>query len=527
MKVKITSSVLLGLASRALALPSDPSLKVIPDSQLSERSSKVFPPVPDWRAEEVKRVFRESWLGYYRHAWGYDVLHPRRRDGEDDRNGWALTVIDALSTAIIMKDKNVTAKSVEIISTLDFGTTKKRADPISVFKATAHYLGGLVGSYGILHGNMPPVEGKDKNGKWMLDQAKTLADGLSVAFDAPTGIPDPTVYFNPAKVKSGADRSSAAEIGTLLLEWTYLSDLIGDDKYYKMAQKAENYLLRPYGAPEAWPGLIGTWVGVKDGEFKDSSGGWGSHMGSFYDYLIKMYLYDPKWFSEHKDRWVKAADSTIAYLASQPSSRSNLTFLKSYDGQSTTAESEHAAAFAGGTFILGGLALNETKYIDFGLQLTDSYYQTYKTPSGIGPEGFRWVDAQLGGSPPSDQAGFYNESGFWASSPGWGLRPEMVESLYYAYQVTRDRKYQDMAYEVFKTVRSVCWSGAGYATIKDVMAPDGGGFDDRMESSWLAKTLKFLYLIFVEEDSRHFLSKAPWMEYVFTAGGHPIRTRRH
>lgn len=442
-----------------------------------------------------------------------------------------------------MRDNTTVANILDIVSKVDFSTTKKQNDRISVFETTIRYLGGMISckslleiyfhvttvlirtAYDLLTGPYSDLL-NGKSAKLLLDQAKTLADGLSVAFDTQTGIPDPTVYFNPSKRKSGTNRNNAAEIGTLILEWTRLSDLTGDGKYAKLAQKAENYLLRPTGAPEAWPGLIGTWVGINDGKFQDSNGDWASYMDSFYEYLIKMYLFDPKSFSEHKDRWVKAADSTIAHLASHPSSRSDLTFLKSYSGQNTKAESEHLASFAGGNFILGGILLNEDKYIDFGLQLAESYYQTYKTPSGIGPDGFQWVDAQQGGSsPPGDQAAFYKTSGFWASSPGWGLNPETMESLYYAYRVTGDRKYQDMAYEGFRNMRRVCKSGAGYSDINNVMDKNGGGFNDRMESFWLAETLKYMYLIFVEDSPVHVRGKGQKTDFVFNTEAHPIRVR--
>lgn len=175
----------------------------------------------------------------------------------------------------------------------------------------------------------------------LLIQAKILGDSLSVAFDTPSGIPDPTVFLNPTKKNSGADKNNIAEIGTLVLEWTRLSDLSGNSTYAELAQKAQNYLLHPTGAPEAWPGLIGTWVSTGDGSFLDSTGGWSAYDDSFYEYLIKMYVYDPEAFAEYKDRWVAAVESTMEHLVSHPTTRKNLTFLSSYDGQKTNPNSGH------------------------------------------------------------------------------------------------------------------------------------------------------------------------------------------
>lgn len=195
--------------------------------------------------------------------------------------------------------------------------------------------------YDLLKGPYKHLGADPKTVDALLKQAQTLGDSLSVAFDTPSGIPDPTIFLNPAKKNSGTDRNNIAEIGTLVLEWTHLSDLSGNKTYAALAQKAQNYLLRPKGAPEAWPGLIGTFVSTKDGSFLDSSGGWSGYDDSFYEYLIKMYVYDPKAFGEYKDRWVAAVDSTMKHLLSHPTTRPDLTFLSAYNGQKTTPNSGH------------------------------------------------------------------------------------------------------------------------------------------------------------------------------------------
>lgn len=178
----------------------------------------------------------------------------------------------------------------------------------------------------------------------LLKQAASLADSLSIAFDTPTGVPDSLIQLNPEPKINGSTENNVAEIGTLVLEWTRLSDLTGDDKYAKLAQTAEEFLLSPTGSPEAWPGLVGTYVSIDDGSFIDSDGGWSGLTDSFYEYLIKMYLYDPKEFEHYKDRWVLAADSTMEHLASKPTSRDDLTFLSQYSGPNTIPESGHCTS---------------------------------------------------------------------------------------------------------------------------------------------------------------------------------------
>jgi mannosyl-oligosaccharide alpha-1,2-mannosidase len=163
------------------------------------------------------------------------------------------------------------------------------------------------------------------------------------------------------------------------------------------------------------------------------------------------------------------------------------------------------ACFNGGNFILGGLTLNEPAYTDFGLALVDGCHETYTaTATGIGPEIFAWQDARhplnATNNPPApaDQAPFYNASGFWITNGNYVLRPEVIESYYYAYRATGDPKYQEWAWEAFENVNRTCRTGSGYSSIRDVNQPGGGGFHDFQESFWFAEVLKYSYLIHAE-----------------------------
>ncbi len=167
------------------------------------------------------------------------------------------------------------------------------------------------------------------------------------------------------------------------------------------------------------------------------------------------------------------------------------------------------ACFNGGNFILGGLTLNEPDYTKFGLALVDGCHDTYSaTLTGIGPEIFAWQDAQhplnATNNPPapSNQAAFYNSAGFWISNGNYVLRPEVIESYYYAYRATGDTKYQDWAWEAFVAINETCRAGSGYSSIKDVNKPGGGGFHDFQESFWFAEVLKYSYLIHAEVSKR-------------------------
>ncbi|KAH6895941.1 glycoside hydrolase, family 47 [Thelonectria olida] len=515
MRLSSSPAFVLGLAIPALA------------GHIEKRAFPVPEPV---RAAAVKEAFQLSWDAYYKHAFPHDSLRPISNTPVDDRNGWGVTAIDALTTAIIMEEATTVRQILEFVPTIDFSTTKRKDSKISVFESTIRYLGGLVSSYDLLKGPYKHLAPDSESVEALLDQAASLADSLSIAFNTTSGVPDGVVMLNPDPRISGAKENSIAGMGTLVLEWTRLSDLTGDQKYAKLAQKGEEYLIRPRGVKEPFPGLVGWHVSTETGEFTDNQGGWSGGTDSFYEYLIKMYLYDREAFGEYKDRWILAADSTIKYLASHPTSNKNLTYLMQYSGTTTYPRSGHLASFSGGSFILGGILLKEEKYIKFGLDLAESYYHTYHaSPSGIGPEGFHWVDSSqaTGGNnplPPAQLADFYESAGFWISWTPYILRPETVESLWYAYRATGDRKYQDLAWEGFQRMDEHCRAGSGYSGIRDVSQKDGGNKDNFMQSFWLAETLKYLYLIFAEESEVQ-LQVSSKNRFVFNTEAHPVRIR--
>jgi len=132
----------------------------------------------------------------------------------------------------------------------------------------------------------------------------------------------------------------------------------------------------------------------------------------------------------------------MMHLASHPSTDPDLTFLAMYNGTSVTMESSHLACFDGGNYILAGLVLHERKYLDFGLQLVASCRAVYNsTFTGIGPEVFDWDPRVL----PAGERHFFSKAGFWIQDGFYILRPEVIESFYYAYRATGERVYQEVS----------------------------------------------------------------------------------
>ena len=308
-----------------------------------------------------------------------------------------------------------------------------------------------------------------------------------------------------------------------MLEWVRLGDLSGNSTYASIVEKAESHLLAPKPASsEPWPGLVGTDIDPVTGNFLDSRGGWTGGTDSFYEYLIKMYVYDPTRYATYRDRWILAADSTIAHLASHPVPRPDLTFLAIYNGKTVSNVSQHLACFDGGSFILGGQVLKVQKYIDFGLDLVNACHETYiGTATRIGPEVFAWNPRSV----PSGQEKLFNTSGFYITNSGFQLRPEVIESYYYAYRATGNTKYQDWAWDAIVAINATTRVGSGYSGIKNVNVAGGGGFEDFQESFWFAEVLKYAYLI-QAPDAEWQVGKDGVNEWVFNTEAHPVKVKK-
>jgi mannosyl-oligosaccharide alpha-1,2-mannosidase len=461
---------------------------------------------PEVRAQAVVGAFKLSWDGYYKYAFPNDELKPvtngfdnsrylsylhdrlQSSNNQPNRNGWGASAVDALSTALIMGQSEIVDQILTHIETINWSST---FSSVSLFETTIRYLGGMLSGYDLLTGPLSSLASNPAQVQALLTQSANLANNLSYAFDTPTGIPYNNLFFS--NHSNDGENNGLATVGTLILEWTRLADLTGNTTYAALVARAEQYLLSPSpAAAEPFPGLLGMDISPVTGQFQDAVGGWVGGADSFYEYLIKMYIYDPTRFSVLKDRWIVAAESTIAYLTSHPSSRPDITFVAAFNGTTIRQRSQHLACFDGGNFILAGQVLNASRYVQYGLELVNGCHETYiSTATRIGPEQFSWNTSAL----PPNQTAFYNASGFFITDASYSLRPEVIESYYYAFRATGDPKYQDWAWDAFVAINAATRVGSGYSSINNVNVVGGGGYTDFQESFWFAEVLKYSYLI--------------------------------
>lgn len=130
-----------------------------------------------------------------------------------------------------------------------------------------------------------------------------------------------------------------------------------------------------------------------------------------------------------------------------------------------------------------------------GHSFTPSTLTSTFRSTGIGPEGFAFASSDgsyTGGTPTPEQSTFYAKHGFYITSGYYVLRPEVLESNFYAWRVTGDSKYIERAATAVKNFQTYLKvKMGGYAALINVDDPSRGQYDDT-ESFWYAEVLKYL-----------------------------------
>ena len=419
----------------------------------------------DFYANEVKMEFLYAWNGYKEHAWGYDGLRPQSNTGYNwyDETLY-LSAVEALSTMYIL------GLDEEFLHTKEFILSRLSFDKdiyVKNFEITIRLLGGLISAY--------QLSGE----KGFLTLADDLASRLLPVFETPTGMP--YVYVN---LKTGAVRgteSNPAEIGTLLVEFGTLSKLTGNRVYYDKAKKA---LVELYKRRSPL-GLVGTKIDVMTGDWLDTRSHIGAAIDSYYEYLLKSWLlFDDE---DCLEMWKESIAAINTYLADERENGFWYGHVDMYTGERVRTWYGALDAFFGGVLVMHG-------DLERARRIQDSGYYIW-TKFGLQPEQFDY------------------ETDTIVSHPYY-LNPELIESAYYLYNATGDPLYRRMGVTFLNSLRDYCKVGSGFA---DVVNLDTKERSDRMESYFLAETLKYLYLLFSDTallDLEH---------VVFTTEAHPIQ----
>ena len=219
------------------------------------------------RREVIKKTFRKSWQGYRKYAWLQDELHPLSGTSGNPFGGWAATLIDSLDTLWIMGMRTEFEEAVDELTKIDMSRSSNQE--INVFESTIRILGGLLAAYDVSDGRY----------QVLLSRAQDFADMLLCAFDTPNRMPVSWWRWKKYVESSGPCQAIAltnfsylngepqvanngaplADLASLSMEFTHLSQLTGDNKFYDAISRITDELDKSQAdtiLPGMWPMAI-------------------------------------------------------------------------------------------------------------------------------------------------------------------------------------------------------------------------------------------------------------------------------
>ncbi|KAG0337991.1 hypothetical protein BG000_004697 [Podila horticola] len=451
------------------------------------------------RLRTVRRGFEHAWQGYRKYAWGHDEVQPVSGAVKDNFNGWGATLVDSLDTLIIMGFNREFDEAVEWIRT-SLVMNKDPTVGLPFFETAIRYLGGFLSAY-------------DLSGEQvLLDKAEELGGYLLNAFQF--GV------FPAGRV--AVDRSSnyrqstfvLAEIGTIQVEFTRLSKLTGNPVY---EQKARDVIDTVNKINTELPGLYPSQVSEGGTGYSSYSASVGGQADSFYEYLLKEWILLDGKSDEYRNMYLRAVDTIEQYMVSRPESGSQeYAIIGSINSSNKKLDPqmEHLGCFMAGSLAMSSKHFDRPQDLILARQVAESCFLAYRhSVTGLGPESSRFDPANSEGTVfKVDPETFYSRS---RSAQQYILRPEAIESLWILYRTTGEKKYQDQAWEMFQNLERSCRTNIAYSGLLDVNRP--GSHDDKMESFFMAETMKYYYLIFSTTDV------ISLDNFVLNTEAHPIR----
>ncbi|KAL5351140.1 hypothetical protein ACLOAV_002991 [Pseudogymnoascus australis] len=463
------------------------------------------------RLAAVKESFDHSWAGYKKHAWLQDEVVPVKGGAKNTFGGWAATLVDSLDTLWIMGLEEEFEKVVESLDNLDFSKFPK-----------------------------------------LLVKAVEVAEFLMSSFDTPNHMP--VVRWNWLSYVDGEAQVApfnmvVAELGSLSLEFTRLSQLTENPKYYDAVQRISDILEEHQNKtllPGLWPIAVDAGTPAFD---RDNRFTLGAMVDSIYEYLPKQYLLLGGLLEQPKKMYETFMPVAKKHLFFRPLNPDNLDILVSGEVQVTgkppsyelKPEGQHLTCFVGGMVGMASKIFNRPDELALAEKLANGCVWAYESQvHGVAPELFHLVPCKNSTNPscewseqawhaaipslPSDAAGAQKKimnnrlaPGFTSyPDPKYLLRPEAIESVFIMYRITGDPVWMDKGWRMFQSIEKITRTSIANSAIDDVTRSKPRKIDS-MESFWLAETLKYFYLLFSDFDVVNL------DEWVLNTEAHPFK----
>jgi hypothetical protein len=261
-----------------------------------------------------------------------------------------------------------------------------------------------------------------------------------------------------------------------------LSYYTKDPKYYQAGKRATKAVFDR----RSDLGLIGDVIDVNSGQWVSESSHICAGVDSYYEYLYKSYLMfgDP----ELGMIWDESIPLIHLYIAEE------------YDGmlwygRSNMYSGEHSSSV---------------------VTLYDAFFPAILAMSGDIEQAeelqstWDWLWNKYGLEPTA-----YDYKKGTANYPVYDLNPEIIESAYYLYHYTGDKKYLNMAKQYWKDILKYCRTDLAFTAVKNVETMEQ---KDYLATYFFAETLKYFYLIFSYDDGTF-----DFDDHIFNTEAHPFK----
>jgi hypothetical protein len=416
-------------------------------------------------AEKIKSEFLRSWNAYKTYAWGHDVLLPLSKSYMDwYEHSLGISPIDAYSTMKVMGlDREAEEVQRYVVDSISFDKDQF----VKTFEVNIRVLGGLVAMY------------QFTGDKKVLEKAEDFGKRLLPAYNTGTGIPAYWVNLKTGETKG--DTVNLAEGGSSLIEMGMLSRFTGNPVYFDAAKKASLAIFNRRSAI----GLVGENINVQTGQWVDSVSHIGCCIDSYYEYLCKGAILFKD--DELKKAWESSLVAIETFIADESDSSIWYSQVNKETGDVINRVVTLYDAYFPAVLTLSGEMESAAGYQDSWNSLWLKY--------GLEPMVYDYGKQEI-------------------LHPAYNLNPEIIESAYYLWHFTGDKKYKEMASQYFADLMKYCRTEVAFTNIKDVRTKEQ---KDHMETFFLAETMKYFYLVFADPKGVN-----P-DECVFSTEAHPFR----
>ncbi|KAF8452325.1 glycoside hydrolase family 47 protein [Boletus edulis BED1] len=531
------------------------------------------------RAAQVKEAFRHAYRGYEQHAFPHDELLPVSNGSTDNFNGWGVTSVDSLDTMLLMGLEDEYARALPVISQTNFSLPSNNHVPFfetvirylggllaayaisgdDLLRDKADELATKLASAFNTTSGFPVYAVDTYNGKNLASRSGVLAEiasfqieyaylgkitGKKEHVDRATLVTNLLynatldrfggMYPTAWNLDTGAPSDSHLTVGALAdsgHEYTlkqFLMTARTDKRNLEMYIRFTSYVINNllFLTPERHLLYVTDAQMWKRGI---TSSHYFQHLACFFPGLLALGVHLLP--LNHLD----AFGINVTALADDFSPADRYAYAK-------LAEFDLADVHL---WAAEGLA--QTCYLTYADQ-----------PTGLGPEivqmdvnetgAIQWIDAlrtwkadRDGRSPPGvgdmkpwtsplhenvtveqlipagrrkgDPDTFGRD--YLIRNTGYYLRPETVESFYILWRTTGDVKWRHRGWDVFQAIERYTKTDSGYTSVMGVHTAHPTPMN-AMPSYFLAETLKYLYLLFLDEDP------LPLNSWVFNTEAHAL-----